>query len=52
LIPGARRARVRVRLGEGGVRAHPVDAEEAIFGTEDLLGLLAELAVVLDGRSF
>ena len=28
--------------------AYPVDAEKALFGPEDLLCLLAELAVILD----
>jgi hypothetical protein len=33
-------------------RAHPVDAEEVLFGPEDLLCLLAERAVILDRRGF
>lgn len=35
------------REGRG---AHPVDAEEVLFGPEDPLCLLAERAVVLDAR--
>ena len=51
MIRGAR-SHARVRLNHKvevvGGGAHPVDAEEVLFGPEDLLCLLAELAVILD----